>query len=121
MGLSRNEIMAGYVDEGLKKIGISVSKPMLGIVCIVSGITVILLPSLLVWFVGLFLVVQGALLSADYFEQDRTPTARIASKGIYCHNCGTGNIEEAVYCKRCGNRLSQTEEVVAAEPQQASQ
>lgn len=121
MGLLRNESMADYVDEGLKKLGISISKPMLAIVCIVSGLMVILLPTLLVWIVGLFLVIQGALLLADHFEQERRTTAKATSKSIYCHSCGAGNTEEAIYCKKCGNRLSQTEQVVTAQPQQAYQ
>jgi len=113
--------MADYVDEELKKIGISISQPMLAIVCIVSGIMVILLPTLLVWIVGLFLMIQGALLLTAHFEQERRTATKTASRGIYCHNCGAGNTEEAIYCKRCGNRLSQTEQVVTAQPQQVSQ
>lgn len=98
--------MADYVDEGLKKIGISMSKPMLAIACIISGIMVILLPTLLVWIVGLFLLFQGALLLTGHFEQERRTTATTTSKGICCHNCGAENTEEAVYCKRCGNKLA---------------
>lgn len=113
--------MADYVDDGLRKIGISISKPMLAVVCIVSGIMVILLPTLLVWIVGLFLVIQGALLLTAHFEQERRTNATTTSKGIHCYNCGAGNTEEAVYCRRCGNKLTQTEQVVVAQPQQASQ
>lgn len=113
--------MANYVDEGLKKVGISISKPMLAIVCIVSGIMVILFPSLLVWIVGLFLVIQGALLLTDHFEQERRATAKIASGSVYCHNCGAANTDGAVFCKTCGNKLSQTRQVVTAQPQEAIQ
>ena len=49
--------MAEYVDKGLKRLGITISKPMLAIVCIVFGILVMVFPSLLVWIVGLFLMV----------------------------------------------------------------
>ena len=116
--------MADYVDEGLKKIGISISKPVLALVCIISGITVILFPALLVWIVGLFLVIQGTLLVAEQFEQERRmipkPTST-ASERIYCHSCGAGNGEEAVFCKKCGTKLLKTEQVVVAEPQEAIQ
>ncbi len=113
--------MADYVDEGLKKIGISISKPVLAVVCIVSGIMVVLFPNLLVWIVGLFLVVQGALLLTDYFEQERRTTFETTSKGIYCRSCGVENTVEATYCKRCGKKLLQIEQVVTAQPQEAVQ
>ena len=113
--------MADYVDEGLKKIGISVSKPMLAIVCIVSGVMVILLPALLGWIVGLFLVIQGALVLTDYYEQERRRTVRPAYRAVYCPNCRARNTEEALYCKRCGRNLVQTEQAVTAEPQRAVQ
>jgi len=99
--------MADYVDRGLRKIGITISKPMLAIVCIVFGIMVVLFPSLLVWIVGLFLMVQGILLLTDLLEQERPGTAVIVSKGVYCSHCGTRNIEEAIYCKKCGEKLGQ--------------
>ncbi|KPV64324.1 MAG: hypothetical protein AOA66_0284 [Candidatus Bathyarchaeota archaeon BA2] len=96
--------MADYADRGLKKIGITLSKPMLAIICIIFGTMVILFPNLLVWIVGLFLVVQGIMLLADFLEQERRA---IVSKSIYCSHCGTENIEEAVYCKKCGEKLEQ--------------
>jgi len=34
------------VEEGLKKIGITISKPLLAILCIIFGIIVIVAPSL---------------------------------------------------------------------------
>jgi len=113
--------MADYVDEGLKKVGITISKPMLAIVCIISGLMVILFPSLLVWIVGLFLVIQGALLLTEYFEQEKRITTTTTSKSVYCHNCGAGNTEEAVYCKRCGKELVQTGQIVTTQAQEATQ
>ncbi len=83
--------MAEYVDKGLKRFGVSISKPILAAICIVAGILVILLPSLLVWTVGLLLVVQGALLLRDHFENERLQTKTIA-RDINCRYCGTGNI-----------------------------
>jgi len=56
------------VEEGLKKIGITVSKPILAIICIIFGVLVIVFPDLLQWIVGLFLIIQGILLLTDYLE-----------------------------------------------------
>ncbi len=63
--------MSDYVDRGLKKLGITISKPILAMLCIIFGILVIVLPALLVWIVGLFLVVQGILLFTDFLELNR--------------------------------------------------
>ncbi len=113
--------MADYVDKGLRRIGITISKPMLAIVCIISGLMVILFPNLLVWIVGLFLVFQGALLLTDHFEQERRITTTTTFKGVYCHNCRAENTEEAVYCKRCGKELVQTEQIVIPQEQEVTQ
>jgi uncharacterized membrane protein HdeD (DUF308 family) len=56
------------VEKGLKRIGITVSKPILAIICIVFGVLVIVFPDLLEWIVGLFLIIQGVLLLTDYLE-----------------------------------------------------
>jgi len=63
--------MSDYVDRGLKKLGITISKPVLAILCIIFGILVIVFPTLLVWIVGLFLVIQGILLLTDVLELKR--------------------------------------------------
>ncbi len=63
--------MADYVDRGLKKLGITISKPILAVLCIIFGVLVILFPTLLVWIVGLFLVIQGTLLLTDFLELKR--------------------------------------------------
>ena len=60
--------MTDYVDRGLKKLGITIPKPILAILCIIFGLLVILFPTLLVWIVGLFLVIQGILLLTDLLE-----------------------------------------------------
>jgi uncharacterized membrane protein HdeD (DUF308 family) len=62
------EIMAGVVEKQLKKIGITISKPILAVICIVFGVLVIALPELLQWIVGLFFIIQGILLLTDYLE-----------------------------------------------------
>jgi len=100
--------MADYVESELKKVGITISKPVLAMICIFSGILVIVFPSLLVWIVGFFLILQGALLFTDLFESGRMGTTA-EPVGVYCADCGTRNIKEAVYCKNCGNRLKTSE------------
>jgi uncharacterized membrane protein HdeD (DUF308 family) len=60
--------MGAMVEKGLKRIGITVSKPVLAIICIIFGVLVIVFPALLEWIVGLFLIIQGVLLLTDYLE-----------------------------------------------------
>jgi len=60
--------MGDMVEKGLKKIGITVSKPILAVICIIFGVLVIVFPALLEWIVGLFLIIQGVLLLTDYLE-----------------------------------------------------
>jgi uncharacterized membrane protein HdeD (DUF308 family) len=63
--------MTEVVEKGLRKIGITVSKPVLAIICIIFGILVIVFKDLLQWIVGLFLIIQGVLLLTDYLELRR--------------------------------------------------
>jgi uncharacterized membrane protein HdeD (DUF308 family) len=60
--------LADVVDKGLRKIGITVSKPLLAILCIIFGIIVIVAPDFLAIIVGIFLIIQGALLLTEYLE-----------------------------------------------------
>ena len=101
--------LADYVDRGLRRFGITISKPILAAICIIFGILVILLPSLLVWIVGLFLVIQGALLLTDVFEQESRITKMTAPKK-YCLNCGAETSVGAVYCSQCGKKLRNPEQ-----------
>jgi len=59
------------VEKGLKKIGVTVSKPVLALIAIIFGLLVIALPDLLEWIVRLYLIIQGALLFTDYLESKR--------------------------------------------------
>ncbi|HDI07413.1 MAG TPA: DUF3096 domain-containing protein [Candidatus Bathyarchaeota archaeon] len=52
----------------MKKLGVTVSKPVLAVLCIIFGILVLLIPELLQLIVGLFLIIEGALLLTDYME-----------------------------------------------------
>jgi uncharacterized membrane protein HdeD (DUF308 family) len=56
------------VDKGLKRIGITVSKPVLAAICIIFGIIVMLVPEVLGLVVGIFLIIQGVLLLTEYME-----------------------------------------------------
>jgi len=56
------------VEKGLRKIGITVSKPVLAILCIIFGIVVIVKPDLLGIVVGIFFIIEGVLLLTDYLE-----------------------------------------------------
>jgi uncharacterized membrane protein HdeD (DUF308 family) len=60
--------MTEVVEKELRKIGITVSKPVLAIICIVFGVLVIVFKDLLQWIVGLFLIIQGVLVLTDYLE-----------------------------------------------------
>jgi len=60
--------MTEVVEKELRKIGITISKPVLAILCIVFGILVIVFKDLLQWIVGLFLIIQGVLVLTDYLE-----------------------------------------------------
>ena len=66
-GLKTTERM----EKGLKKIGVTVSKPILALIAIIFGLLVIVLPDLLQWIVGLYFFIQGILLFTDYLESRR--------------------------------------------------
>lgn len=65
------KLMTEVVEKGLRKMGITVSKPLLAIICIIFGILVIVFEDLLQWIVGLFLIIQGILVLTDYLELRR--------------------------------------------------
>jgi uncharacterized membrane protein HdeD (DUF308 family) len=60
--------LADVFDKGLRKIGITVSKPALAILCIIFGIIVIVWKESLNVIVGIFLLIQGILLLTEYLE-----------------------------------------------------
>jgi len=68
--------MTEAVERGLRKIGVTVSKPVLAILTIIFGLLIIILPlDFLKWIVGIFLIVQGILLLTEYYElQSRRAT-----------------------------------------------
>jgi len=60
--------MTEVVEKGLRKIGVTVSKPILAVLCIIFGIIVIVIPKLLGIIVGIFFIIEGVLLLTDYLE-----------------------------------------------------
>jgi len=63
--------MTETVEKTLKKVGITVSIPILAVIAIIFGILVIALPDFLQWIVGLYFIIQGILLFIDYYELRR--------------------------------------------------
>ncbi len=63
--------MTDVVDKGLKKAGINVSRPVLAVICIIFGIILFIVPQLVGYIIGLFLLIQGILLLVDYMESSR--------------------------------------------------
>lgn len=63
--------MSEEIEKGLKRLGVTISKPVLALIAIIFGILVIAFPDLLQWIVGLYLIIQGILLLTDYFELRR--------------------------------------------------
>lgn len=60
--------MTDVVEKGLRKMGVTVSKPILGILTLVFGILILAYEPILQWAVGIFLIVQGILLLTEYYE-----------------------------------------------------
>lgn len=60
--------MSETIERGLKKFGVTVSKPILALIALIFGILVIAFPDLLQWIVGLYFIIQGLLFFVDYFE-----------------------------------------------------
>jgi uncharacterized membrane protein HdeD (DUF308 family) len=63
--------MTDVMDEGLKRIGVTLSKPILALITILFGILVIAFPDFLAILVGIYFLVQGILLLIDYYELRR--------------------------------------------------
>ena len=60
--------MSDVVDKGLKKMGITISKPALAALCIIFGIIVIVFTAVIAIVVGVFLIIQGVLLLTEHME-----------------------------------------------------
>ena len=64
-------VMTEEVEKGLKKLGVTVSKPVLAFIAVIFGILVIVFPHMLQWIVGLYFIIQGILLYTDYLESKK--------------------------------------------------
>ncbi len=60
--------MTDVVDKGLKQVGINVSKPVLAVICIIFGIILFIVPELVGYIIGLFLLIQGIILLVEYYS-----------------------------------------------------
>ncbi len=60
--------MTDAVEKGLRRIGITVSKPVLAAIAILFGVLLIIFPQLVGILIGIFLIIQGILLLTDYME-----------------------------------------------------
>ena len=63
--------MTEAIEKGLKKIGITDSKPVLAILCIIFGVIIIIVPALLSYLIGIFLIIEGILLLTEHMEIQR--------------------------------------------------
>jgi uncharacterized membrane protein HdeD (DUF308 family) len=70
------EHLTDVVEQGLRKIGLTVSKPILAVLCIIFGIIVIVVPALLSLIVGVFFIIEGVLLLTEYMELQRQQRPR---------------------------------------------
>ena len=68
--------MTEVVERGLKKMGVTISKPVLGILTIIFGVLIIAFKDLLQIIVGAFLIIQGILLLTEYYELQSRPSAQ---------------------------------------------
>jgi len=68
--------MTEVVERGLKKFGVTLSKPVLAIITLVFGLIVIFVPWSLNLIVGIYLIVQGILLLTEYYELQSRPTSK---------------------------------------------
>ncbi|MGD0070671.1 MAG: hypothetical protein ABSB71_03820 [Candidatus Bathyarchaeia archaeon] len=60
--------MADVAEKDLRRIGVTVSRPVLAAFCIIFGIILIVFPALVGIIIGIFLLIQGVPLLTDYME-----------------------------------------------------
>jgi uncharacterized membrane protein HdeD (DUF308 family) len=66
--------MTEGIEKGLKRIGVTVSKPVPALVTIIFGIFVWTLPQFLSFLVGAYFIIQGILLFIDYYGTEKKIT-----------------------------------------------
>jgi uncharacterized membrane protein HdeD (DUF308 family) len=67
----RRDILTRMMEKGLRRIGVTVSKPVLAVIAVIFGILLILFPELVGIIIGIYLIIQGVLLLTDYMEMRR--------------------------------------------------
>jgi len=65
--------MTDVVEKGFKKMGLTLSKPVLAIITLIFGLIVIFVPWSLNLIVGIYLIIQGVLLLTEYYELQSRP------------------------------------------------
>lgn len=60
--------LSDVVEKGLRKMGVTVSKPILAAITLIFGLIVIFVEGSLNLIVGIYLLIQGALLLVEYYE-----------------------------------------------------
>jgi len=65
--------LSDVVEKGLRKMGVTVSKPILAAITLIFGLLVIFVPWSLNLVVGIYLIIQGVLLLTEYYELQSRP------------------------------------------------
>lgn len=65
--------MTEILDNGLRKIGISISKPILAVLCIIFGVLAIAWEPLLRFIVGTLFIIFGILLLIEHVNAKTPP------------------------------------------------
>ena len=68
--------MSDVVEKGLKKMGVTVSKPILAIITLIFGLIIIFYPYSMNLIIGIYLLVQGILLLVEYYELQSRPASK---------------------------------------------
>ena len=66
--------MTQVVEKGLRRMGVTMSKPILAAITLIFGLLVIFVPWSLNLVVGVYLIIQGVLLLTEYYELQSRPT-----------------------------------------------
>jgi len=68
--------LSDVVEKGLKKMGVTVSKPILAAITLVFGLIIIFWRESLNLIVGIYLIIQGILLLIEYYELQSRPAPK---------------------------------------------
>ena len=68
--------LSDVVEKGLKKISVTVSKPILAAITLVFGLIIIFWQESLNLIIGIYLIIQGILLLMEYYELRSRPASK---------------------------------------------